>query len=175
MVEDPSSRLPPILSLVGGKWTSFRAFAEQVTDRVLLRLSKNRKTSTADRPIGGGRDYPANPSDRARWLDRLHRETQLPPDTLADLFDRYGTRSDRIAEFILQLQPQDQSWLRLVPETNISRGEIAFLIQHESVQFPADLLMRRTMLGKQGRATPAIADEIADIKQSLELRGGFDE
>lgn len=50
----PDERHPwPMYSLVGGKWTTFRAFAEQVTDRVLADLGRDRQASTRDLPIGG--------------------------------------------------------------------------------------------------------------------------
>jgi glycerol-3-phosphate dehydrogenase len=49
----------PVLSLVGGKWTSFRAFSEQVTDRVLAFLGQTRKADTRSLPIGAGADAPA--------------------------------------------------------------------------------------------------------------------
>ena len=48
----------PVLSLVGGKWTSFRAFSEQVTDRVLSFLAEERLQDTRSMAIGGGKDYP---------------------------------------------------------------------------------------------------------------------
>jgi len=44
----------PVYSLVGGKWTSFRAFSEQATDRALGFLSWQRKTDTKSLPIGAG-------------------------------------------------------------------------------------------------------------------------
>ena len=46
----------PVYSLVGGKWTSYRAFSEQVTDRVLAFLGQSRKAGTASIPIGAGAD-----------------------------------------------------------------------------------------------------------------------
>ena len=46
----------PVLSLVGGKWTSFRAFSEQVTDRALAFLGVARKSDTRSLPIGLGRN-----------------------------------------------------------------------------------------------------------------------
>ena len=46
----------PVLSLVGGKWTSFRAFSEQVTDRALAFLGLPRTGSTQSLPIGDGVD-----------------------------------------------------------------------------------------------------------------------
>jgi len=46
----------PVYSLVGGKWTSFRAFSEQVTDRALAFLGLPRKVDTKLMPIGAGKD-----------------------------------------------------------------------------------------------------------------------
>jgi glycerol-3-phosphate dehydrogenase len=44
----------PVYSLVGGKWTSFRTFSEQVTDKALAFLGVSRKTGTTNMPIGKG-------------------------------------------------------------------------------------------------------------------------
>ena len=49
----------PVYSLIGGKWTSFRAFSEQVSDRVLTFLGLTRKAGTQSLPIGAGVDAPA--------------------------------------------------------------------------------------------------------------------
>ena len=46
----------PVYSLVGGKWTSFRAFSEQATDRTLAFLNLPRKVGTRSLPIGAGKD-----------------------------------------------------------------------------------------------------------------------
>ncbi|HEY5269888.1 MAG TPA: glycerol-3-phosphate dehydrogenase/oxidase [Anaerolineales bacterium] len=45
----------PVYSLVGGKWTSFRAFSEQVTDRALAFLGLPRKADTKSLSIGAGK------------------------------------------------------------------------------------------------------------------------
>jgi glycerol-3-phosphate dehydrogenase len=44
----------PVYSLVGGKWTSFRAFSEQVTDRTLAFFELHRRADTKILPIGRG-------------------------------------------------------------------------------------------------------------------------
>jgi glycerol-3-phosphate dehydrogenase len=53
--EDQLGKIP-VLSLVGGKWTSFRAFSEQVTDRALAFLGRTRKSDTKSLAIGAGKD-----------------------------------------------------------------------------------------------------------------------
>src|SRR5690606_41264266 len=63
-VEVDSSRTTPVVSLVGGKWTTFRALGETLSTRVLELLGRARTTSTTDRPIGGGRGFPTSDSER---------------------------------------------------------------------------------------------------------------
>jgi glycerol-3-phosphate dehydrogenase len=53
----------PVYSLVGGKWTSFRAFSEQVTDRALAFLGLPRRFDTKSLPIGAGSDALALKTD----------------------------------------------------------------------------------------------------------------
>jgi glycerol-3-phosphate dehydrogenase len=53
----------PVFSLVGGKWTSFRAFSEQATDRALAFLGLSRKADTRSLPIGAGKDAAAIKTD----------------------------------------------------------------------------------------------------------------
>jgi glycerol-3-phosphate dehydrogenase len=48
----PGTRIP-VLSLVGGKWTTFRGFAESAADDTLARLARSRKLTTRHVPIGG--------------------------------------------------------------------------------------------------------------------------
>ncbi|MBL9191477.1 MAG: glycerol-3-phosphate dehydrogenase/oxidase [Opitutaceae bacterium] len=43
----------PVHAMIGGKWTTFRAFGEQVADRVLADLGRPRRATSADRPIPG--------------------------------------------------------------------------------------------------------------------------
>jgi glycerol-3-phosphate dehydrogenase len=45
----------PVFSLIGGKWTSYRAFSEQATDRVLAQLNMPRKKDTKELPVGSKR------------------------------------------------------------------------------------------------------------------------
>ena len=52
MVDGPkAARTIPVVNLVGGKWTTFRALAEEATDAVLSLIGKPRAVSTAGLPI----------------------------------------------------------------------------------------------------------------------------
>src|SRR5690349_20311299 len=61
----------PVYSLVGGKWTSFRAFSEQVADKALDHLGLSRQKSTRELPIGGGRGYPRDGAEMKRQIESL--------------------------------------------------------------------------------------------------------
>jgi len=53
-VVEPSDGIDfPVYNLIGGKWTTFRAFSEQVADQILARLGQDRSTTTRDTAIGG--------------------------------------------------------------------------------------------------------------------------
>ena len=148
----------PVYSLVGGKWTSFRAFAEQVTDKALALLGKARLKSTHEIPIGGGRNYPRTLEDQKRYLDGLAAWTGFSAQRVQSLFERYGTRAETVALF---LSKQVDQPLKSLPD--FSQREIAFLCQSEKVVHLDDLFLRRSMLGMLGRLTRAVIDELADI------------
>ena len=148
----------PVYSLVGGKWTSFRAFSEQVTDKVLAFLGKPRQKSTQDLPIGGGRGYPRNEEDHKKQLDSLAAWTGLDKVQIKHLFERYGTRAEAIATFIKRAADAP---LKSLP--NYTRREFMFLVQYEKVRHLDDIVLRRTMLAMLGQLTKDSIVELAEI------------
>ena len=90
----------PILNLVGGKWTSYRAFSEQVTDQILDRLELPRKSSTANLKIGGGASYPKTDISRDTWIQALAESNKITTERANTLFERYGTRATEVASYI---------------------------------------------------------------------------
>ncbi len=148
----------PIYSLVGGKWTTFRAFAEQATDRALSDLDLPRRASTKNMAIGGGRAYPRSAAARERWLRDLQRRSELPLDRLRELFERYGTRADDIA---LHISAGDDRALANQP--GYSRREIAFILRHEKVARLEDLVLRRAAIAMLGDLTRPLLVELADV------------
>jgi glycerol-3-phosphate dehydrogenase len=150
----------PILSLVGGKWTSFRAFSEQVTDLVLEKLGKQRKISTEQLPIGGGKDYPASEKAQKTWLCATEERTGLRKDRIMILLERYGTRAAEVAEFIATEKDHP---LRYKPSFSVR--EILFLVEQEKVLHLEDLVRRRSNLMKLGELTPELVEELALMLQ----------
>jgi len=148
----------PVLSLVGGKWTSFRAFSEIAADKVLSRLEIPRKVSTANLKIGGSRGYPTNPDEKAGFFKKLLESYTIEEDRLEELFKTYGTK---VEDILNQVGEEASEMLKTIPE--ISAGEIKYILSTEDVVHLDDLILRRTMLGKLGKITPDGLKEIAQV------------
>lgn len=145
----------PVLSMVSGKWTTFRAFGEEVAEEALRRLGHARTRSTAALPIGGGSDFPA---DRTAWIAALAQETGLPEARIAALLARYGTRA-RAAARAIAAGPDAP--LAALPSH--SSAEIAWIAREELVTRLADVVLRRTLVALLGEASEAAVREIAGI------------
>lgn len=147
----------PLLSLVGGKWTTFRALGEHLADEVLKLLGRSRSVSTVDLAIGGGKDFPTNPSERARWVD--DHSSVLPRERVEQLLARYGTYA---ATVISYLESHGDEVLAHHPD--YSKSEIQYLVSNEWVHTLEDLTKRRTTLEFRGEASAELREEIARIR-----------
>jgi len=146
----------PILNLVGGKWTSYRAFSEQVTDQILDRLELPRKTSTAHLKIGGGISYPITDNSRDAWIQTLAESNKITRERAKTLFKRYGTRASEVASYISRTGDSPMDNLE-----GYSMGEIKFLIENEMVTRLDDLLLRRTKTAWVGKLSKESIKELA--------------
>ena len=160
VVEPAAGRAWPIVSLVGGKWTTFRGFAEEVADTVLERLGVPRRVSTRDLAIGGGHDYPVDPASRKCWLDRAVRRTGASRDRAELLLGRYGTAAEAL------LSHEAAGPVVFIPDTpGYTASEIDWLVRTQHVQRLEDLIVRRTTLAITGslsrRGLAAMADVVA--------------
>ena len=154
VIEASDTRPWPVISLVGGKWTTFRGFAEEVADSVLARLGRDRRVSTRDLPIGGGRGFPA---DAGAWAARMAQETGAAQGRAQTLLARYGTRAGAV------LRHEGAAPVPLPVAGDYSEQEVDWLLQNERVVHLADLILRRTDLAVTGRLTIADLERMADL------------
>lgn len=152
----------PILNLVGGKWTTFRAFAEQTTDKTLARLGRTRQSSTAMLPIGGGRGYPQTPQDQSAWIDLHQQQSGLSRSYIAGLLHRYGTLATAIIVDIVQHREQGAAQ-PLQHQPDYLRGEVSYVARTEKVARLDDFLLRRSSLAMLGLLTRPLLEEVATI------------
>lgn len=156
VASEPAPGRPfPVLSMVSGKWTTFRAFGEQAADEALRRLGRARTQGTAALPIGGGAGFPA---DRAAWIADLARETGLPGPRIAGLLARYGTRAREAARAIAAGPDAPLDGLPAY-----SSAEIAWIAREELVTHLADVILRRTLVALHGDASEEAVRAIAAV------------
>ncbi|TDP90368.1 glycerol-3-phosphate dehydrogenase [Leucobacter luti] len=141
------------LSLVGGKWTTFRALAEHLGDETLRLLGKRRKVSTRTTMIGGGAGFPQDRASRKIWVARHGGDHD--PELVSRLLDRYGSKA---AEVLTALPPSPQE---LASAPGYTVEELAYLAHTEAVLHLDDLLLRRTSIAFVGGLTKATLTEIA--------------
>ncbi|MDF2573745.1 MAG: FAD-dependent oxidoreductase [Agromyces sp.] len=154
--EVPARPGTTLLSLVGGKWTTFRALAEHLSGEVLGLLGRERVRSTKGLPIGGGAGYPTTDDARRVWLATFGDEVGRA--RADELLERYGTRAEA---FLDELDGEPEVPLR--HHAGHGTREIAWLVRHERVVHLVDLVLRRTSVAFTGTVTAPLLDELAEL------------
>ena len=131
------SAAPPILSVYGGKITTFRRLAEHALTK-LSRYLPMGQAWTRDAPLPGGdmEDFAAflwNASERWPWA---------PPEMLNRMARAYGTRMERMLE-----GAGSMAGLGRMVAGDLSEAELRYLVEQEFALGAEDILWRRSKLG----------------------------
>ncbi|ROS61506.1 glycerol-3-phosphate dehydrogenase [Frigoribacterium sp. PhB160] len=158
IVETPIAGLPDsaVLSLVGGKWTTFRALSAHLSTEATKRLGVERPVDTTGMAIGGGKGFPTTDAARTTWV-AAHADG-LDRAQVDRLLTRYGTRAESVIEVLL-----DQPSETLANDPQLTRAEIAYFAEHEDAVHLADVVLRRTNLAFVGGVSLELLDEIAGV------------
>jgi len=149
-----------VYSMIGGKWTPFRAFGEQAMDKLLAQFNMTRKGSTESMPIGGGKDFPRTDQARAQWIARVAESSGLAPERIDTLLFRYGTRAEQVAAFCAERGDEP-----LEHHESYTAPEVDFIVRNERVCHLDDLVLRRTAIALLGelQADRQLLDELLAI------------
>ncbi len=156
--EPDGSRPFPVFSLIGGKWTTFRAFAEQTADRVLPAIGKGRRGTTEEMPIGGGRGYRSDATAKARWCENVAAKYGVSAARAETLLARYGTRAEA---YLAAAEARAERPLASLPE--YTDAEINWIAAGEQVEHLSDLVCRRSVIAIRGEARPEALQELARV------------
>ncbi|WP_066522186.1 glycerol-3-phosphate dehydrogenase/oxidase [Curtobacterium ammoniigenes] len=157
IVETPIAGLPAtaVLSLVGGKWTTFRALSAHLSTEATKRLGTRRSVDTAGMPIGGGKGFPTDETARATWIG-AHRDG-IDPAIVDRLLTRYGTRATVVIDVLVESGVEP-----LEADAELTRAEVGFFVTHEQAVHLSDVVLRRTNLAFVGGVTIELLTELAD-------------
>ena len=139
---------PPLLSVLGGKITTYRKLAEQVLDWIGPALGCATPAWTAGAVLPGGDLFGPAPDSRGvlefdRWVAALQRRLAWLPAPLVLRYARaYGTRVERLIGAASCL---DDLGAEVV--TGLYEAELRYLMREEWAQTAVDVLWRRTKLG----------------------------
>ena len=133
---------PGLLSIVGGKLTTFRELAEQAVDAVTRKLGRPVPSSQTERlSLPGAR---ADDGAVAGYRRRFLAESGLPERTANHLLRVYGTRAGDIVALAASESDLRQPFDGF---TGAIGAEVVWAVREEQAETLADVLLRRTMVG----------------------------
>jgi glycerol-3-phosphate dehydrogenase len=132
-----------LLTVAGGKYTTYRRMAETITDTVVHRLGLERRCRTRDLRLDGAPDGPWERFEPAA-VRRLCAGGLFTKEAARHLVRRYGRRAEDVAAYA---ERDPELALPVVAGEPDVRAEFAYQREFEMAQTPADFLLRRTRLG----------------------------
>jgi len=134
-----ASPVPGLVSIAGGKYTTYRIMAKDAVDFALGAGAKSRPSVTQKIPLSGAEGYLAAEEELASVINGLG----WSKCTTDHLFHRYGADIRDIAQ-LAQDDPSLAAPLEHAPA--YLRAEIVYGITHEGALHLDDLMMRRTRM-----------------------------
>ena len=127
-----------LISIMGGKWTTYRAMAEDTINRVREKLRTPEVESlTRNYLLAGAEGYTPG------YWEKLHTEYGVPEETARHLAGKFGTHAPKVLELVRQKPELGQP---VVDGSPVLRAEVAFCARNEMVVTIEDFLFRRVGL-----------------------------
>jgi glycerol-3-phosphate dehydrogenase len=128
-----------LLSIVGGKLTTYRQLAEDATDVVVKQLKRGaRKPVSKDAPFPGARS-----TDMATFATSFVQTTVVERDSAQRLVELYGTRAEMIVELVARNPKLGE---RFDPKSAAIAAELVFAVTNEYAETLTDVFARRILL-----------------------------
>lgn len=145
---DLNTQGAPLLSVFGGKITTFRKLAEEAVDMIAPLLGNTRGAWTEQGCLPGGDLYGTQPANRAvrefdHYVNGLRAQYPWLPAGLVQRYARaYGSRTHVLLAGKTDLQSMGEEIL-----DGLYAVEVEYLLRHEWAGSAADILWRRSKLG----------------------------
>ena len=138
-IEDDAGQTP-ILSIFGGKITTYRKLAQQTMEKLKPYLPAMKANWTADTALPGGKL-----TNLKKFIRQLQQNFPFLPSSMLQRYAHsYGDLSHIILENVTTLNDMGENF-----GAGLYTKEIDYLLAHEWAQSIDDILWRRTKLGLQ--------------------------
>jgi glycerol-3-phosphate dehydrogenase len=154
------SRVRGLFSVVGGKLTTYRSLAAEAVDLIFRTLGRTPppcRTDVVPLPGAAVEEFEAFRRD-------FDARGTLAPQSAARLLKVYGVRA---AEVLRLAQTEPELSEVISEETGSVGAEVVYAFREEMAETLADCLMRRTMVGLNGRLGLDASERAARLAQKF--------
>jgi glycerol-3-phosphate dehydrogenase len=142
-----------MLTITGGKLTTWRRMAKQTVDRLVERGGRDAPCHTAEIPLG----MEARPAD-------LEAPESTSEESLSQLAFRYGHAARKVLALATE---RPELAAPIVPGRPDLLAEVVIAARHEQARSVADVLLRRTRLGLLAAPQLRDADSVRPVAAAL--------
>jgi glycerol-3-phosphate dehydrogenase len=154
--------MPGMVSIAGGKYTTYRVMAKDALDAAAEDIPARVAPSITDRvPLIGADGYFA----LVNQSEHLGRRYGLHPHRIRHLLDRYGS----LLHGLLAMSVDDRSLLEPVPGSpDYLKVEVAYAVAYEGALHLDDVLTRRTRISieyahRGAESAASVGDQMAEL------------
>ena len=142
-----------LISIIGGKLTTYRSLAEQAVDKSLRLIDKRAgRCRTRDEPLPGGKDY-------ERAVHALADRDDIGEACARRLLSIYGGRAVDLVE--AGLDSSDDGFIDAA--RTVLAAEVRYAIEQEHAKTLTDIVHRRMMTGLRPDNGVSLNEEIATL------------
>jgi glycerol-3-phosphate dehydrogenase len=148
-----------IITIAGGKLTTYRAMAKDVVDVACKTLGMKSACVTEKKPLAGG--LPAEYDDYLKEaVPEMSARHKVNAETAHHLIQFYGSRAERV----LELVDMDPSMGEAIsPESRDIYAQVVYSTMEEGARTLSDIILRRMHLGMTGTRGRKQAEKIAEV------------
>ncbi len=148
-----------MLTITGGKLTTWRRMAKQTVDRIVERSGRKARCQTAEIPLG----MEIDPTE-------LVAPESVSEQSRRQLAFRYGHAARKVLRLVEKEPALAEPVLPGMPDL---MAEVAFAAEFEQAGTIADVLLRRTRLGLTAASSLDSADSVAHVASVMGSRLGW--
>ena len=145
-----------LISLLGGKWTTYRLMAKDTIDEVCKLLDRNVECSTELHYLMGAENYNFD-----AWKT-VQKKYNLDEDICQHLLKKYGTKAEEVLQIVTHYNQELKE--RIHHNYPFIKAQVIYSIQHEMAYSLRDFFARRTRLELMDwKATSESIEKVAEL------------